>query len=414
MSMKKIIFTILVSLVLIGCDHIGSTRVKNLIDLTPKLEKDSNEKVILSDAKKNPFSGEKIKSYKIAKNSIIAQPAIAKKVIYSVDSKGHVSAFSLKENKIIWTTDIAKGSLDRNFNAGGILYSDEKLFATNGSRNLVILDANTGDEIIRKEFPDILRVKPVMADDRILLVQTISNQLLAYDTKSSSLLWMHEDGIETISTKNNVAPVINDHHALISYSSGEVVYIDIKSGKEKWIFNLSNVGEAGLPSFDPALIVTTPIINGNHVYFATSNGKVLKINLDNGTTIWQRQADDVQSISLFGDNLFITNNARQIASLSTHDGKVKWVGNLISEEERKTKRPQPVIFQAPFVSVIDNNGIALNVVASNGQLYQFTQDTGGQLPLQPKIVKIEKQARYQWLSCCTGKLHLITAREIKF
>jgi len=105
-----------------------------------------------------------------------------------VDSQGHVSAFSLKDNKITWTTDIAKGSLDRNFNAGGILYSDEKLFVTNGSRNLVILDAQTGDEIIRKEFPDILRTKPVMADDRILLVQTISNQLIAYDIKSSNLL----------------------------------------------------------------------------------------------------------------------------------------------------------------------------------------------------------------------------------
>jgi len=412
--MKKIIFTFLVALVLSSCDYIGSTRVKNLIDLTPKLETDSNEKIVLSEAKKNPFSNEKIKSYKIAKHSIIAQPAIAKKVIYSVDSHGHVSAFSLKENKIIWTTDIAKGSLDRNFNAGGILYSDEKLFVTNGSRNLVLLDAKTGDEIIRKEFPDILRTKPVMADDRILLVQTISNQLIAYDTKSSNLLWMHEGGIETISTRNHVAPVINDHYALISYSSGEVLYIDIKSGKEKWIFSLSDVGNAGLPSFDPALIVTAPIISGNYTYFATSNGKVVKIDLNNGTPVWQKQADDVQSISLFGDNLFITNNARQVASLSIHSGKVKWVGNLISEEERKTKRPAPVILQTPFVSAIEGNRVAVNVVASNGQLYQFIQDEAGQLPLQPKIVKIEKQVRYQWLSCCTGKLHLITARDIKF
>jgi outer membrane protein assembly factor BamB len=412
--MKKIFFTILIPLVLSSCDHIGSSRVKNLIDLTPKLEVDSNEKVVLSDAKKNPFSNEKIKSYKIAGHSIIAQPAIAKNIIYSVDSKGNVSAFSLKENKIIWITDIAKGTLDRSFNTGGILYSDEKLFVTNGSRNLVILDAKNGDEIIRKEFPDILRVKPVMADDRILLVQTISNQLLAYDIKSSNLIWMHEGGIETISSQNNIAPVINNNHALVSYSSGEVIYLDIKSGKEKWIYNLATAEEVGMPSFDPALIVTAPIISGNYAYFATSNSKVLKIHLEDGITAWQKQADDVQSISLFGDNLFITNNARQIAALSTHTGKVKWTGNLISEEERKTKRPQPVIFQTPFVSTIDNNGIAVNVVASNGVLYQFVQDKNCGLPLQPKIVKIEKQVRYQWLSCCTGKLHLITAREIKF
>ena len=117
---------------------------------------------------------------------------------------------------------------------------------------------------------------------------------------------------------------------------------------------------------------------------------------------------------MFGDNLFITNNARQVAALSTHNGKVKWVCNLISEEERKTKRPATVILQPPFVSAIEDNRLAVSVVASNGQLYQFIQDETGQLPLQPRIVKIEKQVRYQWLSCCTGKLHLITARDIKF
>ena len=412
--MKKIFFVILLPLFLTACDHFGSSKVKNLIDLTAKLDVESHERIILSHAKNNPFSNEKTSSYKLATHTIIAKPAIAKNIAYTIDNKGYVSAFSLVEKKIIWTSDIAKGHRDRSFNRGGILYSDDKLYVTNGTRDLVILDAASGDEIIRKEFPDILCLQPVMADDRLLLLQTISNQVLAYDTKSSNLLWMQEGGLETISSQNHVAPIIHNNHALISYSSGEVIYIDIKSGKEKWVYNLSSANDVGLPSFDPAIIVSTPIISGNYAYIATSNGKVMKLNLDNGIPNWHRQADDVLSLSLFGDNLFITNNARQIAALSINNGKVKWVGNLITEEERNSKRPQPVIFQDPFISEVAKGEIALNVVASNGIMYQFIQQKNAQLPTWPSIIKIDKQVRYQWLSCCSNNIFLITGREIKF
>ena len=201
--MKKVILFGLLPVLLISCDHFDSGRVKNLIDLTPKLEVQIKEKLkfTASQIKKNPLSDQKSKSYSLAKNTIIAKPTFAKGVMYSTDSKGFVSSYSLKEKKILWRTDIAKGALDRNFNDGGILYSNGKLYVTNSSRYLVVLDAKSGDEIIRKEYPDIVRNKPVMATDRLLLAQTVSNQLIAYDIKTSKFVWLHEGELETISKK---------------------------------------------------------------------------------------------------------------------------------------------------------------------------------------------------------------------
>lgn len=411
--MKRFI-AILLPLLLISCDHFGTTRVKNLIDLTPRLEVEKDENLKFSSVKNNVFSSEKTKSYKLARHAIIAKPAFAKGVIYSVDKEGFVSAFSLKEKRILWSTDIAKGALDRNFNNGGILYSDGKLYVTNSTRYLVVLDAMSGHEIIRKEFPDIVRVKPVMATDRIMLIQTISNQLLAYDIKSSKLVWMHEGGIEIISTRNHVSPVVYNGYALVSYSSGEVLYLDVNTGKEKWRYNITDVSDnVGIPSFDPSVIVTPPIINNNYAYFATSNGKVAKIDLDNGTPAWLREADDVQSMNLIDGNIFIVNNARQVAALSSHDGKVRWVGNLISEKDRNSKKPKTALFRAPFISK-NKSGVAVNVIASNGELYQFPTNESGRLATQPNIIKIQKNTKYYWISCCNGKLHLMTNNQIIF
>lgn len=411
--MKKIFAFLLVPFYLSSCDNIGSTRVKNLIDLTPKLEVETSKTHLFSTGRKDPFKEKKANSYTISKQSIIAEPAIAKGVMYSVDKQGNVSAFSLKGKKLLWSKNISGNEVDRYFNSGGVLFSDGKLYVTYGSRNLVVLDTETGNEIIRKEFPDIIRSKPVMVNDKLLLVQTISNQLVAYNVKSSKLMWMHEGGIEIISAKNHIHPVVYNGHALASYSSGEVVYLDANNGSELWRYTLSNSDDLSLPSFEPSVIVTKPIISDNFAYFATSNGKIVKLDLRDGKEIWIKIADDIQSMILHDNNLIVTNNARQIALLSATDGKVSWTANLISPKERMSKKPKTVNFLNPFV-VKDGNNYTVNVVASNGELYQFTTNDVGQLSEQAGISLIDKDIRYYWISCCTGVMHLISNTKVKF
>jgi len=411
--MKKFFAILLLPFCLSSCDSIGTTRVKNLIDLTPRLEVESPKTHLFSTGKENPFKGEKTHSYTISKRTIIAQPAIASNVMYSVDKEGYVSAFSLKKKKMLWTKDVAGNEVDRHFNSGGVLFSDGKLYVTHGTRNLVVLDATNGNEIIRKEFPDILRSKPVMANDHLLLAQTVSNQLIAYNIKTSKLIWMHEGGLETISSKNHIHPVVHNGRVLVSYSSGEVIYLEANNGAEIWRYSLSNAEDIGLPSFDPSVIITKPIIHDNFTYFATSNGKIIKLDLRDGSEIWTKTADDIQSMVLHDNNLIVTNNARQVAIVAANDGKVEWVGNLISAKERKSKKPKTAIFLDPFV-LKDGNNYTLNVLASNGELYKFTNDDAGNLPEHPVISQVEKDLRYYWISCCNGTMHLITNMKVKF
>lgn len=405
-------FLVITLFCLVSCDNIGTTKVKNLIDLTTKLEVENPKQNLFSTGKENPFKTKKTHSYKISNKAIIAQPAIAKGVMYYIDKSGYVSAFSLKEKKMLWSKDISSNELDRHFNSGGILFSDGKLYVTHGSRNLVILDAANGNELIRKEFPDIIRSKPAMVDEKLLLVQTISNQVVAYNINNSKLVWMHEGGIEIISSKNHIHPVVHNGHVLVSYSSGEVIYLNASNGSELWRYNLSN-HEVGLPSFEPSVIITKPIINGDFVYFATSNGKIVKLSLADGREIWTKRAEDVQTMVLHDGSLVVTTNARQIALLSADDGKVNWTADLISAKERTSKKPKVVSFLDPFV-VKNGNSYTLNVIASSGELYQFTTNGAGQLPDQASISLIDKGVRYYWISCCNGTIHLILDTKVKF
>ena len=94
--MKKLIIFLALASFLSACDNIGSTKIKNLIDLTEKLEVDHKIPVMITKAVEDPYQMELQKQYAISKHNLIAEPVVAKKVIYSINDHGSVTAFSIK------------------------------------------------------------------------------------------------------------------------------------------------------------------------------------------------------------------------------------------------------------------------------------------------------------------------------
>ncbi len=408
--MKKFSVIILACLIISSCDYIGTTRVRKLIDLTTKLDATSKEYITL-DGTKHVFVNKSRSYHRLSQGNIIGKPIMHADVIYNVDKKGNVSAFSTTKNKNIWKVKLAGESLS-TFKSGGITYRDNKLYVTNGSRYLFVLDAVNGDEIMRKKFPDIVRTKPVIYKNNVI-VQTVSNQTIAFNHNSWNLIWAHETAPEKIAIKDNVDPVIVGDKILINYSSGEFVALDANSGEEKWRYYLTEIEKSVVnPGLNQEIILTTPLTNKGHAYIATSQGKLVKINLNTGLPTWQIDAEDIQSMKILGNSLYVTTNARQIAAVNMQNGQVKWIGDLISESYKKARKAKPTYFQQAFVSKLAGKN-TINVIASNGELYQFVQNEHGGYSSKPKILSIKENVNYQLIDN-TGKLYLVIRNYLRY
>lgn len=147
-----------------------------------------------------------------------------------------------------------------------------------------------------------------------------------------------------------------------------------------------------------------------NLYIATGLGKLIKLNIATGSVIWQVNAEDIQSMSLIGNSLFVTNNARQIAAFNPETGKVKFVADL--NDGKDPKKLKSATFLVPFVGVDNNNKRSLNVISVNGVLYSFDVDNNG-LNMIPNIVKIIKNIRYYGLMA-NNNLYFSTDRKIIF
>lgn len=402
-----------------SCNNFGTSRVKNLVDLTEHMKVEAEEKITISDSKQIQFLDKKSSSYKLSKAALISEPIVAKGVMYTIDKNGFLSAFSLKDKKILWTSNISDFDKGDSFVGGGITHSEGKLYITNGTRYLIVVDVADGMELVRKKFPDIIITKPIVLSSEVVVIKTISNQLLAYDVKNTKILWAEDGGIEVISTSHQIDPVLYNNNLLVSYSSGFMSYINVKDGSLIWKHQFSKIGDMSAPSLNPSVLTAKPVIDGDFVYCASSKGKLTKIDLRDGTVVWEKNAADIHSMMLHENLLYLTNNARQIFAINKNTAKVTWVGRLISAKADKSKKIPVALFHVPFISknIDAKDGVkffSLNVIAGNGELYSFRLDDSGRFPEYPEVISIAKNTRYHWISCCSSKLHLISGNKIQF
>ncbi|WP_410525789.1 outer membrane protein assembly factor BamB family protein [Rickettsia endosymbiont of Oedothorax gibbosus] len=412
---KQRLIIFLLPLMLTSCDLI-SKKIKNIVELTPRLSVETNEAIQVDSAKTDIFSPEMLQNneYTVTKHKIIAEPIFKKAVVYTIDNKGNVSAFSMKDKAIIWSYNISTNKND-HYVGGGILYHNDKLYVTYGSRFLVVLDSKSGHEIIRKELPDIIRIKPVLINNHTIIVQTVTNQILAINTEKLNFVWQHEGIIEILSSSYHVAPIVQNGYVIVNYNSGQILALESNSGKILWTNDLSSQQEIGLPNFEAAFILCKPVVNNSHLYIANSAGKIIKLDIMTGNILWQIKAYDVQSMSLAGNSLFVTNNAGQVAAISTEFGKVKFVADL--NDGKDIKKVKASSFLAPIIGKTtgekegEEKDWSLNIISAKGELYSFQSDINGNLSTTPVISKITKNIEYYGKTCC-GTMYFTTDKKI--
>lgn len=407
--MKKYIILSCVALILGACSS-SSSKVKNITFFTPVLTVDEKAPAVkLSQMKKssswedgvNWVNGDythfevsglssKFKSYSTSHGISIAEPIMANGTLFLLSSNGYLTAYNAKNNKKLWSlyvrNNTPKGAA---YNQGAIAYDDGKIYVSDSTRELTVVDAAAGVILWKYKMPDIVKSQAVIYKN-ILFVTTVGNDLCAIDKATGAILWQNDGITETLSVARDVAPIVFGDKVIVGYSSGQLLCLEAVSGKILWEINIS--GDSNIiPGFMPISLESQPIIEGSNIYLAGGNGKVLKVNLNNGTIEWKKEISDIHSMSKSGNSIFVTTNAMQIAALNDKTGEIVWVTNLLETPEVKQKffkrkqNKNPMILLSPVV-VNDS----LFVGASNGKLYKLS-------PYDGKIadqIDIAKDARY--------------------
>ncbi|WP_041621300.1 PQQ-binding-like beta-propeller repeat protein [Orientia tsutsugamushi] len=359
---KKLALLSLLSLIL------SSSTVQNVEPLSnlPKIESEiGDNKVILPmlkhisnwnnnidpiNASSNNFAVKEFivfNKLKLADN-ISAPPVVIQDKLFILNNYAQVSCYDLNGMKKVWAKKLEpQHRNNKRFGGGSILFNDGKLYISYGSRDIVILNASNGDEVLSKRLPDIIKAPPLIHNN-LMLVLTVNKQLYCINLTNADIIWMHQGAQEALICNSLIAPIIRGNLVIVSYSSDQIVGLNLENGRLVWSTSLgkSTVEEKNSwDTFSLSNLVSQPIINNDILYIANEEvieahrfDAVDKENQNGQKAVmqWSKSITGISNFNLIGNTLFITTIDGKLLAVSADNGNINWVINLYGSNKDKS------------------------------------------------------------------------------
>jgi outer membrane protein assembly factor BamB len=300
---------------------------------------------------------------------LVAQPILVDGRVYTIDTESTLSAFDSKSGKKLWTQNIApKSEEDDPVIAGGVAYSQGRLYITSGYAELLVVDPASGKIIWRKALPAPCRAAPTIMDNRLFLV-TLDNRLMAFSVEDGTLLWEFAGLAETAGLVGAASPAASREVVIPAFSSGELFALRVENGSVSWADNLSSARRVGNLAAMSS-IRGLPVIDKGMVFAISYGGRLVAIDERTGTRIWQREIGGSETPWVAGNHLFVISSENELVGMGRDSGVIRWVTTL-PRFKKAEKREDPIIWTGPVLA-----GGRLIVAGSNGQIIETDPDTG--------------------------------------
>lgn len=300
---------------------------------------------------------------------LIMPPVVADGRVYTIDTRGRVSAWRAGDGERLWRKRIElEGEVDALAFGGGLAYDDGRLFVATGQGVLAALDPGTGEEIWRHLNLVPFRGPPTVAEGRVF-ANTQDNQIIALDAGSGAQQWVQAGLPEEAALLGAAAPAVAGNTVVTGLSSGELMAMRVENGTRVWQDTLSRTRRL-TPLASLADIDADPVMTGGNVYAVGHAGVMVAIDLRSGERVWENNIAGVRTPWAGGATLFVLTADAELVAISNEDGRIRWVTRL-QRFKNPDDREEPIAYAGPVLA-----GDRLIVVASNGFVISISPYTG--------------------------------------
>lgn len=302
---------------------------------------------------------------------VTASPIVADGKVFAMDAKARISALDAKSGKKIWRVSLTpKGEKGAAGFGGGLSYDMGRLFVSNGFGHILALDPDTGEQIWKREFGVPFHFAPTVASGRVFAT-TVDNQLHAVSSFDGSSLWSHRGITEAAGILSDTNPAIAGDMVIAPFSSGELTALRAENGQQAWTDQLTKSGRQTAIS-NISSIAGRPVVDAGQIIAISHSGRLVAIDLRTGERIWTRNIGGTQTPWISGEYVYVATSDAQVACLSRHDGRIRWLTRLTQFEGQSGD--DRVHWNGPLLA-----GNQLVVFSSHGRFVALSPYTGAVL-----------------------------------
>lgn len=303
-------------------------------------------------------------------SALTASPIVAGGTVFTLDAAAQVSAFGASSGGLNWRADLSpEGEDGEDGFGGGLAFAEGRVFATTGFGELVALNASTGEVIWRVKASAPMRAAPSVAQGIVVAIAR-DNTAYAYNTADGSLRWRVQGATSGAGVLGGASAAISaGGTAVIPFGSGEVVAVNLASGRRSWSDVIAG-GRRGFARSAISDISADPIIQGVAVIAGNSSGLLVAIDGRSGRRGWTRAFGAVSPVWADNQTLYVMSDDAQLKRLSAQDGSTMW-STALPEYEDADDLEDVIPYGGPVLA-----GGRVLVTSGQGALLSFDPQSG--------------------------------------
>ncbi|OOE86319.1 outer membrane protein assembly factor BamB [Salinivibrio siamensis] len=248
------------------------------------------------------------------------QPTVAYDKVFAADRQGLVAAFDLESGESIWQQSVQDET--PALLSGGLSASYGKVYVGGETGQVYALDAETGERVWQHNVNGEVLAKPLV-EAGLVIVNTSRGELVALDAESGEPQWNNTNDVPNLSLRGESAPVTISGGVFWGMANGRLGAAMIETGRSIWQIPIST--PKGATEIDRLVDVdATPVIDGDRLYAVGYNGQLVSIDLRSGKAAWKRDFSSAKDFLVAGNSIYLIDDKDNIVALDARNGLEKW------------------------------------------------------------------------------------------
>jgi outer membrane protein assembly factor BamB len=236
--------------------------------------------------------------------------------VYAAGHRGDVVALDLTSGRVQWRAK-TRAPLSGGTAASGQLVlvgsSDGQLFAFDAAKGAARWKVRLNGEVL---------AAPAISE-RLIAVRTVDGKLHALSPADGHELWEQEQAVPRLSLRGTARPVIVGDAVLCGFDNGKVLAVNMNDGSVQWEATVTPPhGRTELERLDD--IDSAVMVAGQDVYAVGFQGRVAMLALDTGQIWWSHDASSYRGLTLDGDTLYVSTADGEVVALKARTGTELW------------------------------------------------------------------------------------------
>jgi outer membrane protein assembly factor BamB len=236
--------------------------------------------------------------------------------VYAAGHRGDVVAFDLASGRTIWRTR-TKIPFSGGTAVGGDLVavgsSDGQVIALNAVDGAIRWRVRLNGEVL----------SPPAISERVVAVRTVDGKLRGLSPQDGHDLWTQEQQVPRLSLRGTSRPVIAGDLTLCGFDNGKVLAVNMNDGSTQWEATIAP--PHGRTELERLVDVDSAVrVAGQDVYAIGFQGRVAMLSLDTGQIWWSHDASSYRGMGLDDDAIYIATADGEVVALRRRTGAEIW------------------------------------------------------------------------------------------